>query len=510
MTGGLVPWLEAKSDWLSPIVVKEVRQAVRGREFAYAFGASLITSLGVAFFGAADALAPNSTTTGAWTFFALMGSVAFLGFAVVPLGAFSALRNERLEQTLELMTLTELSPRRIVIGKLLAQAVKLATLFAAIAPFVAMSFLLGGIDFVTIVLSLAGVFLWSLWACALCLFLSTLLKSRAMSGIVFGFVGLVMFMLFGLSRSMYFAFTRGVSFAGPAAMTSGFVGSMWWVAALVATFCVASMINLMLLAENRLALPTENKVTALRVGFMLQLLLVAAWMLSFLDAPARTHVIVAETLGVIGGIHLALVALFTVTEDLVSSRRTRTRERAARASALTAIFRPGGGRGALYVLVQMAMLLAFAQLFNPPAEQNRWLFAVCGYICFFTGVPTALLRALRPTRAESLKARVAVLVTLPAALVLPDLLYYLLWRPDVLSLKYSGRHLLTPLRTLANWEIVGLQHWGIVPLLVGLTGVVAYGVLIYLGTRVAEAPAEVDAEHLPAAAGQTGRADAIY
>ena len=57
------------------------------------------------------------------------------------------------------------------------------------APFIAMSFLLGGIDFVTILVSLLVLFMWSLWACAACLFLSSLLKSRAMSGLVFGGVG---------------------------------------------------------------------------------------------------------------------------------------------------------------------------------------------------------------------------------------------------------------------------------------------------------------------------------
>ena len=507
--GALVRWLEEKSDWLSPIVVKEVRQAVRGREFAYAFGASLVTGLAIAFLGAADALGPASTATGAWTFFTLMGSIAFLGFAVVPLGAFSALRSERLEQTLELITLTELSPRRIVIGKLLAQCVKLTTLFAAIAPFVAMSFLLGGIDFLTIVLSLASVFLWSVWACALCLFLSTLLRSRAMSGLVFGFVGLVILMIFVISRPMYLAFSRGVMF-GPVAATTGFVGSALWVSALVASFCLASMINLVLLAENRLALPTENRVTALRVGFMLQLMLVGLWMLSFLDSTPRVHANLVETLGVIGGIHLGLVALFTVTEDLVGPRRTRLRESAKGTSFLMAPFRAGGGHGAIYILVQMVMLLAFAQLFNPPPEQNRWLFAVCGYVCFFTGVPTVLVRALRPTHAEALKVRVIVLVTLPAALVLPDLLHYLLWRPDVLSLKYAGRHLISPLRTLANWEVVELQGWGVVPLLIGLTGLLAYAVLINLGARVAGQTAASDIDPSPAEAEPAGRADAIY
>ena len=165
----LLAWLEDTSDWLSPLVVKEVRQVVRGREFNYSFGGALAAGLAVAFFGAADALT-GSGTSGRWTFYALMGCMAFLGLGVVPLGAFSALRNERMEQTLELITLTALSPRRVVIGKLLAQSVKLATLFAAMAPFLAMSFLLGGIDFVTILLSLAVVFMWSLWACAVCLF----------------------------------------------------------------------------------------------------------------------------------------------------------------------------------------------------------------------------------------------------------------------------------------------------------------------------------------------------
>ena len=506
MTTGIVRWLEEKSDWLSPIVVKEVRQVVRGREFAYAFGVSLVAGLAVAFFGAADALTGRGNT-GSWTFFALMGCLAFLGLAVVPLGAFSALRTERMEQTLELITLTELTPRRIVIGKLLAQGVKLTTLFAAVAPFVAMSFLLGGIDFLTIVVALAGVFVWSLWVCALCLFLSTLLKSRAMSGLVFGVIGILMFMMFGLSRGMFLVASRGTFSAAPAA---GFPGSPWWVVLLSTSLCLASMVNLVLLAENRLALPAENKVTPLRVGFLVQLLVFAAWMLSFLDASPRVQSNTFYALGAIGGVHLAVVAMFAITEDLVGSRRGRVRERTAAGlrGALAAIFRPGGGRGALYVLAQMAGLVAIAHVFEPNAFEVRWLLAVCGYVCFFTGVPTAFMRALHPARAESLRVRVVVLATLPAMLVLPDLLYYLLWRPDVLSLQYSRRHLLNPFRTLANWTAVEKEGWLAVPLLAGLTGLVAYLVLIRLGMRMSQEP-EVDL-HDTTAAGEPGRADVLY
>ena len=123
MTGRrrLLGWLDDQSDWLSPLVVKEVRQVVRGREFSLSFGASLRGRAGRRVLrrgGCAD----RQRHGGRWTFVALMACLAFSGSAVVPLGAFSALRHERIEQTLELITLTALSPRRVVVGKLLAQA----------------------------------------------------------------------------------------------------------------------------------------------------------------------------------------------------------------------------------------------------------------------------------------------------------------------------------------------------------------------------------------------------
>ena len=207
-----------------------------------------------------------------------MFGLAVLGIGVVPLGAFSALRNERMEQTLDLVTLTALSPRRVIIGKLLAQGVKLLTLFAAIAPFIATSFLLGGIDFLTILVWLLIVFMWSLWASALCLFLSTLFKSRAMSGIVFGAFGLALFLLFLLVRSA----VGVIRFGGtPGPLSPG--TAPWWGLAVMGSICVVTMINLVLLAENRLTLPTENRVTRLRAGFFVQFLLIIGWMLTFIN-----------------------------------------------------------------------------------------------------------------------------------------------------------------------------------------------------------------------------------
>jgi len=237
MSAALLRWLDDASDRLSAIAVKEVRQVVRSREFTYAFFASLVAALAIAFFGAADALT-GSGTSGTWTFVALMVCLTLLGLTVVPLGAFNALRTERMEQTFDLITITALSPRRVVIGKLTAQVVKLVTFFAAVAPFMAMSFLLGGIDFVTILISLGVLFILSMWTSAAFLFLSTLAKSRATSGLVFGAAGfLVIFVLF-LSRIPMLVFGRG----GMGAMSFGTSrAATWWALAIMASGCVMTL-----------------------------------------------------------------------------------------------------------------------------------------------------------------------------------------------------------------------------------------------------------------------------
>jgi hypothetical protein len=242
--------------------------------------------MAIAFFGAGMALTGDGAS-GVWTFAALMGCLALLGLAIVPLGTFNALRHERAEQTLDLITLTALSPRRVVIGKLLAQAVKLATLFAAIAPFMAMSFLLGGIDFVTILVALVVLFMWSLWISAACLLLSTLFASRAMSGLVFAALGLLAFLLLGTGRSLVFALSRGVPLFGSSGPGAASPLDPFGLA-IMTTVWLTTLVNLVLLAENRLLLPGEERATAVRVGFLLQFLLLLAWTLAFLN-HARWH-----------------------------------------------------------------------------------------------------------------------------------------------------------------------------------------------------------------------------
>ena len=477
--------LDDGSDRLSPMVVKEVRQIVRGREFNYSFMISLIIGLLVAFFGAANASASGGTT-GQWVFSALTAGLALLGVAIVPFGAFSALRNERLEQTMDLITVTSLSTRKVIVGKLLAQGVKLATLFAGMAPFVATSFLLGGIDFVTIVVSLAGVFLASLWVCAAALLLSSASKARGISAALLG-GGLLLLILFvggtNLLPRIIFGLAGGagvgaVAFGAPAGREG------WWLLGIFTTLGAVSLVNLVLLAENRLSSPVENKATGPRLGFFVQFLAVILLFIgvAFYGPPLPRP---SEPMAVIGLLQLSIVAAFTVTEGFSVSRRVQRQLQTTRWRFTRAILGPGGGRGAAYVLLQMGLLLSIvAWLKTRPADLN-WVVAACGYITFFTGVPAAVMRGLRP-RISAFRLRVAILVLLSASMVLPDVLYYLIARPEVFELEFASRHLFNPLRTMVNWRMVEKESLFVVPQLLGTIGLAAYAALIVMNLRDAK------------------------
>ena len=205
--------------------------------------------------------------------------------------------------------------------------------------------------------------------------------------------------------------------------------------------------------------------------------------------------------------------MFTVTEDLVvpAARAAAHERRVAMAAGLLAMFRPGGGRGAIYVLAQMALFLAAVWLLRPTWVSLRWFLAVCGYICFFTGVPAAAFRFMRPARAASFQLRVAVLVLLSighgaAGHPLLRAVAAGCLRPRVTPAAIcsipSGRW-----RTGPSWKrITGSRYRSSL----GLTGLLAYLALIHLGMRMTVQPDPIDPLGSAAAAGEPGSANIIY
>jgi len=479
----LVAKLDNWSDRLSPMVIKEVRQMVRGREFSYSFGLALVAGLLVAFVGLATA-GEVTGAAGRPIFTALMVCLTMLGLVVVPLGAFNALRIERSDHTLDLITQTALTPRRIVVGKLLTQGVKLVTLFAGLSPFVAMSFLLGGVDLLSILLGLAILFLWSMWVCAVCLFVSASATSRAVSGILFAVLTVAFFGLAG-NFAYLWAPLLGI---GPGFYPAGALNVRWVLAGSTA-FCLISMANFILLAENRLSHPVEDRSTALRVGFFVQFIFViAAAVGPLLGGRAGYSTSDAVTaLGIFGGLQLALVAIFSATEDMVLSRRVIRNIKPSLSRPWFAIFRPGGGRAVMWILMQMLVLLVVGGATATPGGSDfQWLLAVCSYICFFTGVPAFLGRYALKSRLKTPHLRVGTVVFIPLIILSADFLQYFLRSKNLFSADFSPYHVLNPFRTLGNWASVTSQGWDLRVFVMGIIGLACYVFLIRIGQQETE------------------------
>jgi len=321
----------------------------------------------------------------------------------------------------------------------------------------------------------------SIWVGAACLFLSTLFKSRAGSGVVLALVGVFVAgtLMFGVAIFQT-VMRAGVLFSPSALGPTGI--EQFKVFAMLATFWCASLVNFVLLADNRLSLATTDTVTPLRIGLLALFVLIAGWAWAWRLTTARAAP--AETLINLAGLHLAIVAAFSVTEGMSVPRRVLQRLRTASGMRrLLLLFGPGAGRAAAYIVAQMLMLVGVVMICRLPAGSVHRVVAECGYICFFTGVPVLALSRLGESRMPPYKMRVVVLCVLAAALVLPDLIQYLIVQPDTLDLSYSWRHLINPFRTITQWGIVEAQGWTRIPDLIGAIGLVAYVALFLQGAH---------------------------
>ena len=140
-----------------------------------------------------------------------------------------------------------------------------------------------------------------------------------------------------------------------------------------------------------------------------------------------------------------------------------------------------------------------------------WLLAPgCGYICFFTGVPTLAFPAALAKRARvAAPARRGAGACFRVAMLLPDLVYYVLWQPDVLDLRIgaSSAESVPDAGELADRRTNG---WLLDPSL-GLIGLLALSGLIRLGRagRCSRSRRSIRTGSA-AAAGEPGSADVLY
>src|SRR6478672_3540347 len=171
--------VESAGEWLNPLLVKEVRQALKSRQFSFWFALVLIAAwtwsiADVIYIGPGIAYGAN----GPDLFYGYYLVLATPLLLIVPFAAFRSLTAEREDNTYELVAITALKPRQIVGGKLGSAVAQMLVYFSAIAPCLAFTYLLRGIDVLTIGWILFYTFLASLGFSLCALLFATVAKER--------------------------------------------------------------------------------------------------------------------------------------------------------------------------------------------------------------------------------------------------------------------------------------------------------------------------------------------
>lgn len=168
------------NDWLNPIVVKELRQAVQSRFVVAALLILLviqIIAVGIYLLTSGDPT--TDFDAGRWIFMILFGILLGISLLFVPLYSGVRLAAERSETNLDLLFITTIKPRSIIAGKLLAAVILTILIFSACLPFLTFTYFLRGIDLPSMLVTLTLGFAVVVICAQMAIFIACLAVNRA-------------------------------------------------------------------------------------------------------------------------------------------------------------------------------------------------------------------------------------------------------------------------------------------------------------------------------------------
>jgi hypothetical protein len=360
--------LDRIGDRLNPILVKEARQAMKSRQFVVTFSLLLIfgwlwTVLYVAFGVPGIFYAPVGP--GVLTGYYVVLSIPLL--IVVPYAAFRSLAAEREDGTYELLSITTLTAGQIVQGKLGSALLQMIVYYSALAPCIAFTYLMRGIDVVTIGLVLGYTFVASLLLSIFGLMMATVTRSRhwqILLSVVFVMALLV----------VTFFWDMGVIASILNAAELPYTEAVFWLSNLcVLSFTVPIGLLCYQIAAGQITFASENRSTPIRAILMMPQFLLIAWYVYFwieLDEGEAMWV-----LPCLLGIYWACAG------SLLSGETAQLSPRAMRALPQSVLgrmaftwFNPGSGTGYMFAMLNLlaGLLIALAavnygQILKEPA-----------------------------------------------------------------------------------------------------------------------------------------------
>lgn len=403
--------LAALAERANPILVKETRQALKSRQFIVTFMVVLLLCWVVSFVGIA--------IVGPQIYFAAAGPGMLAAYytiliipltLVVPFTAFRSLAAEQEENTFDLLSITTLSSRQIVTGKLTSALVQMVVYLSAVSPCIAFTFLLRGVDALTVGMLLAVAVLGSVGLSMMSLLVGAVARVRHTQVIIS--VALVL-MLAGAGWGMWglgvVIISEGSAFYREPEFLLAAVGVM---AIYITTFGLIHAA-----AAAQVAFVSENRSTPLRRWMMAQQACLCGWMAGLAYAVFESNggggndfiaglVIVTVTLG--SAYWFLMGAMMTGEWPHLSRRVQRSLPSNDSWRPFVSLLNPGPGAGYLFAIANLTMLLlvslaaaiwadAVGVTGGRPSIESAVYFAIFAwsYVVAFLGFGRLIINAMR-------------------------------------------------------------------------------------------------------------------
>jgi hypothetical protein len=447
------------ADWLSPMLVKELRQGMRSRVFVAAFYLTQVLMIMSVAFNLAASLSDDmpgelgSFLNGVFWFL-----IALPLLFLMPVRGFSALHTELKSGTLELVFLTHLSAWRIAAGKWTALMVQTLLVVCAILPYVLLRYFLGGVDILEDLQRLFFLLMTSAVLTAVTVAMSPYESKLLRALFVIGMIFAVQF----LAGILLTWLTVGRMMGGGGSVFQSFLG--------IAIFVPASVVLALEFAASKIAPAAENhairkRLLALAVFFTGAGLLVfgESWIWGYWMAVAFLAPVIVDALGE------PLQVVRTVYQPFL--------QRGSAGRIFGLFFTPGWPSGVWFTLL-VTLLCGVVLVFSGKADDSSMTLAA---VAFFGALifPATFIRLLMPKTKNFLGfyiglqfffAVVTVMVGIMSAISSNPFTTFLAWIPNCAFLLISSD------------QIKG-DEAGIFAVVSVLATVVSFVILLILTTR---------------------------
>lgn len=391
-------------DRLNPILVKETRQALKSKQFTLWF-VLLLIACWIATLGSIAIIGPSIyyVSAGGYLLFVYYVILALPLIVVVPFSAYRSLASEHEENTRDLLEVSTLTPRQVVNGKLGSAVLQIAIYLSALAPCLAFTYLLRGVELIQIILLLVYAVLASLGLAAVGLVLAAATRQKYAQVV----------MSVGLAGGLFAAFSGLLSGVGALLQLDATeLRSQWfWWLHLAMFSAYATTLGLAYAAAISLTTFTSaNRSTGLRLAMFVQQAVYIAWVAGLLAAGLFSLRDLSLLFLIAASYWFVAGALMTGEKPTLSLRVRRSLPQSLLGRALGGWFNPGSGSGYVFATANLmtvaaltiASLAVFAAGQPGVATLMRLAGLVTAYVVAYLGIGRLAVLGLRRVAEVSL------------------------------------------------------------------------------------------------------------